>query len=93
MKSEGVKFREGVVPTKLEKVPSGKIKATFSNGESEEYDTVLGAIGRSGDTGKLGLDKVSIVPNPKNDKITTEYEQTSTPNIYAIGMSWTDVPS
>jgi len=85
MKSEGVKFREGVVPTKLEKVPSGKIKATFSNGESEEYDTVLGAIGRSGDTGKLGLDKVSIVPNPKNDKITTEYEQTSTPNIYAIG--------
>mmetsp|Transcript_7641 Transcript_7641/g.17293 ORF Transcript_7641/g.17293 Transcript_7641/m.17293 type:complete len:638 (+) Transcript_7641:181-2094(+) len=84
MKSEGVKFREGVVPTKLEKV-GDKIKVTFSNGESEEYDTVLGAIGRSGDTGKLGLDKVSITPNPKNSKIVAKYEQTSTPNIYVIG--------
>ena len=85
MKSEGVKFREGVVPTKLEKVDGGKIKVTFSNGESDEYDTVLGAIGRSGDTGKLGLDKVGIQVNPKNSKIAAKYEQTSTPNIYVIG--------
>lgn len=84
MRKEGVVFREGVVPSKLEKV-GDKIKVTFSNGESDEYDTVLGAIGRSGDTGKLGLDKVNIVPNSKNSKIVAKYEQTSTPNIYAIG--------
>ena len=85
MQSEGIKFREEVVPTKMEKTDGGKIKVTFSNGESEEYDTVLGAIGRSGDTGKLGLDKVGIQVNPKNAKIAAKYEQTSTPNIYVIG--------
>lgn len=84
MKGEGVKFREEVVPTKMEKV-GDKIKVTFSNGESDEYDTVLGAIGRSGDTDKLALDKVGIKTNPKNGKITGKFEQTSTPNIYVIG--------
>ena len=84
MKSEGITFREEVVPTKLEKVGE-KIKVTFSNGESDEYDTVLGAIGRSGDTAKLGLDRVGIQVNPKNSKIAAKYEQTSTPNIYVIG--------
>jgi len=84
MKSEGVKFREEVVPKKLEK-SGDKIKVTFSDGESDEYDTVLGAIGRSGDTAKLGLDKVGIATNPKNSKIEAKFEQTSTPNIYVIG--------
>ena len=84
MRAEGVVFREAVVPTKLEKV-GDKIKVTFSNGDSDEYDTVLGAIGRTGDTSKLNLDKVNIQPNPKNSKIVAKFEQTSTPNIYVIG--------
>lgn len=85
MKSEGIKFIEGAVPTKLEKTAGGKIRATFSNGESGEYDTVLGAIGRTGDTAKLGLDNVGIATNPKNAKIPAKFEQTSKPNIYVIG--------
>jgi thioredoxin reductase (NADPH) len=84
MKSEGIVFREEVVPTKLEKVGE-KIKVTFSNGESDEYDTVLAAIGRSGDTAKLGLENVGIAVNPKNSKISAKFEQTSVPNIYVIG--------
>ena len=86
MKSMGVKFIEEVVPTLLEKnEETSKIKVTFSNGESEEYDTVLGAIGRTGDTSKLGLHNVGITTNPSNAKISAKYEQTSTPNIYVIG--------
>mmetsp|Transcript_1554 Transcript_1554/g.2643 ORF Transcript_1554/g.2643 Transcript_1554/m.2643 type:complete len:641 (-) Transcript_1554:345-2267(-) len=84
MKDEGIVFREEVVPTKLEKVGE-KIKVTFSNGESDEYDTVLAAIGRSGDTSKLGLENVGIAVNPKNSKISAKFEQTSVPNIYVIG--------
>ena len=84
MKDEGVKFREEVVPTKLEKV-GDRIKVTFSDGESDEYDTVLGAIGRSGDTTKLKLSNVGIETNPKNAKISAKYEQTTKPNIYCIG--------
>eukprot|EP00574_Skeletonema_japonicum_P009413 CAMPEP_0201730002 /NCGR_PEP_ID=MMETSP0593-20130828/20757_1 /ASSEMBLY_ACC=CAM_ASM_000672 /TAXON_ID=267983 /ORGANISM="Skeletonema japonicum, Strain CCMP2506" /LENGTH=642 /DNA_ID=CAMNT_0048222451 /DNA_START=104 /DNA_END=2032 /DNA_ORIENTATION=+ len=84
MKDEGIVFREEVVPNKLEKVGE-KIKVTFSNGESDEYDTVLAAIGRSGDTSKLGLENVGVAVNPKNSKISAKFEQTSVPNIYAIG--------
>lgn len=86
MKAEGIKFREKVVPAKLEKVgESDKIRVTFSDGESDEYDTVLGAIGRTGDTSTLNLDKVRIRPNEKNAKIQAVHEQTTTPNIYVIG--------
>ena len=72
------------MPTNLEKV-GDRIKVTFSNGESDVYDTVLGAIGRTGDTAKLGLENVGIVTNPSNAKIPARLEQTSTPNIYVIG--------
>ncbi|KAL7549431.1 hypothetical protein ACHAWF_012700 [Thalassiosira exigua] len=85
MKSEGVKFREGVVPTKMEKTAEGKIEVTLSDGSSDVYDTVLGAIGRTGDTARLGLSNVGVAVNPKNAKIPAKFEQTSTPNVYVIG--------
>ena len=85
MKSEGIRFREEVVPTKLSKTNDGKIAVTFSNGEEEEFDTVLAAIGRSGDTEKLGLENVGLAVNPKNSKIAAKLEQSSVPNIYVIG--------
>ena len=86
MEDHGVKFVKGVVPKKLEKIDgTDRIRATFSDDSQDEYDTVLVAIGRTGDTDKLGLDSVGIVPNAKNGKIKTKYEQTSCPNIYAIG--------
>jgi thioredoxin reductase (NADPH) len=85
MQDHGVKFKKEVVPTKLEQVEGGRIQVTFSDGTQDTYDTVLVAIGRSADTQKLGLDLAGIQTNPKNGKIPTKFEQTSCPNIYAIG--------
>jgi len=85
MKSEGIVFKEEVVPVKLVKTEGDKIAVTFSNGEQGEYDTVLVAIGRTGDTQKLGLENVGIDVNPKNAKIPAKLEQTAVPNIYVIG--------
>ena len=85
MKGIGIKFIDGVVPSKLEKTTDGRIKVSFSNGESDVYDTVLAAIGRTGDTSKLGLDKVGILPKTSNSKIPAVNEQTVTPNVYVIG--------
>lgn len=85
MKDHGVNFKMQVTPTKLEKVDGDQIKVTFSDGSTDVYDTVLGAIGRYADTDKLGLDNVNIIPNPKNKKIICKNEQTTTPNIYAVG--------
>lgn len=85
MEDHGVKFKKEVTPKKLEKLPSGKIQVTLSDDSVDEYDTVMVAIGRQADTDKLGLENVNIETNPKNKKIYTKFEQTSCPNIYAIG--------
>eukprot|EP00535_Pseudo-nitzschia_heimii_P007078 CAMPEP_0197189454 /NCGR_PEP_ID=MMETSP1423-20130617/19748_1 /TAXON_ID=476441 /ORGANISM="Pseudo-nitzschia heimii, Strain UNC1101" /LENGTH=600 /DNA_ID=CAMNT_0042641561 /DNA_START=281 /DNA_END=2083 /DNA_ORIENTATION=- len=85
MKEHGVKFRMQVTPKKLEKVEGDRIEVTFSDGTSETYDTVLSAVGRTADTEKLGLEAVNVVTNPKNRKIVTKCEQSSVPNIYAVG--------
>jgi len=85
MKEHGVKFKMQVTPTKLEKVEDDRIKVTFSDGTDDVYDTVLAAVGRTADTAKLGLEAVNIATNPKNRKIVTKLEQSSCPNIYAVG--------
>ena len=85
MEDHGIKFRKEVVPSKLEKVEGDKIKVTFSNGETDIYDTVLVAIGRQADTQKLGLENIGVETNSRNFKIPTKFEQSSVPNVYAIG--------
>ncbi len=85
MKGHGVNFKSKVTPAKLEKVDDDKIKVTFSDGTDDTYDTVLAAVGRTADTAKLGLESVKVDTNPKNRKITTKFEQSSCPNIYAVG--------
>jgi len=84
MADHGIKFKMEVLPTNLEKIGE-KIKVTFSDGSEDIFDTVLVAIGRSGDTSSLGLENVGIECSPKNGKITTKNEQTSVPNVYAVG--------
>lgn len=92
MEDHGVAFKKEVVPKKLEKVDGDRIQVTFSDDSQDVYDTVLVAIGRSADTEKLGLENVGITTNAKNGKISTVHEQTSCPNIYAIGDVMEDCP-
>jgi len=80
-----VKFKNELTPTKLEQLAENKIRVTFSDGSTDDYDTVMAAIGREADTDNLGLDTVKIHTNPKNKKIICINEQTTCPNIYAIG--------
>lgn len=90
MTHRGVKIIEGVLPTAIEKLPSGKLLVHY-NGAAEEYDTVLAAIGRTPDLPKLGLDIFSADGNKgvevhaKSQKIVVHNEQTSVPHVYAIG--------
>lgn len=85
MKDHGVKFKNNVTPSKLEMVEDDRIKVTFSDGTDDVYDTVLSAVGRTADTAKLSLESVNVKTNSKNRKIMTKFEQTSSPNIYAVG--------
>ncbi len=83
------KFIRGAVPTKLEKPdPNGRIKVTWMNGDvetSDEYDTVLFAIGRYALTQGLNLQNAGLVCESNFKFKVSPSEQTNIPNIYAIG--------
>lgn len=87
MTHAGTKIVEGALPTNIEKLASGKLRVTMSNGQSDEFDTVLAAVGRKPDIAGLGMDAAGGVPvvlGPSG-KILCTNEQTSVPHIYAIG--------
>jgi len=95
MAKHGTKFIRPCVPASVEKLESGKLKVTYShNGvsESDEFDTVMLAIGREPETRKIGLDKAGVTLNSAG-KIPTTHERTNVPHIYAIGDVILDVPS
>jgi thioredoxin reductase (NADPH) len=48
--------------------------------------------GRQADTLQLGLENVGVTVNPKNGKVICQNEQTSVPNIYAVGDVVDDAP-
>jgi len=80
---------KGAVPTSVEKLENGmkKVHWQCKDGSvgSDEYDTVMFAVGRDVCTGGMGLDKAGVQVNPKTGKIPTVNEQTNVPHIYAIG--------
>lgn len=84
MEKVGTKFVKGVVPEKLEKTEDGRIKVTWTGGDSDVFDTVLAAVGRDPDLKGLALEKAGVEV-AKSGKIVTNQEQTNVPHIYAIG--------
>lgn len=83
-----MKFINGTTPKKFEKGSERKVKATWEiDGQvvTEEYDTVLLAIGRKGEANKLGLENAGVKFNPKTGKVYAPCEMTNVTNISAIG--------
>lgn len=89
MKEHGTKFIRPAVPTRVELTEGGK-KRVFFKGEdnvehSDEFDTVLLAIGRTAETHGIGLDKAGVHVDKESGKIPARNERTNVPHIYAIG--------
>jgi len=90
MAERGVKFLRKTVPTKMEKLPDGRIQVMYKPSDGEEtsdiFDTVCLAIGRKPCTKNIGLESVDLKLNDKNGfVITDDYDQTNVSNIFAIG--------
>lgn len=88
MQKVGVKFIRGTVPDRFEKGTTKKVKAIWKKGDqefSDEFDTVLLAIGRTGEGAKLGLENAGVYYSPKTGKVAAPAEATNVPNIYCIG--------
>lgn len=89
MNKYGTKFIKDSTPTKLEKPdPNGQIHVTWkSNGEevTQQFDTVLFAIGRYAVTEGLDIAKAGLKAEKNGKFIVNDEEQTNVSNIYAIG--------
>jgi thioredoxin reductase (NADPH) len=90
MAGHGVKFIRPAVPTRVEKLDSGKKKVYFKRDgaaaeESEEFDTVMFAVGRNAETTKIGLEKAGVILDKTSGKVPAVNERTNVPHIYAIG--------
>jgi len=89
-KEAGAKMIKTTVPTAVEKLESGKLKVSMKNNEtgeesSEEYDTVMMAIGREPCTRGIGFDNVNVELAKNGKVIVNEKEETNVDGIYAIG--------
>lgn len=80
----GTKFIRPATPVSITKQSNGQLKVTFTTGYEDTYDTVLFATGRDAKTSKLNLSKIGVHTS-ENGKVVCENDQTSVPNIYAIG--------
>jgi thioredoxin reductase (NADPH) len=84
MEKRGVRFIRDAQPLKLESIENGKIRV-FWGTTSEDFDTVIAAVGRDPDTKHLGLANAGVIMDAKTGKIPCEDEQTNVPHIYALG--------
>ena len=89
MKDHGTKFIRPAVPTRIEAGANGKKKVFYKGDDnmehSDEYDTVLLAIGRNAETHSIGLEKAGVRVDKETGKIPATHERTNVPHIYAIG--------
>lgn len=77
------------VPKSVEKLDSGKLKVTWVDDSkqefSDEFDTILFAIGRRGLTKELKLENAGVKVAEDGEKIDAVNEQTNVPHIFAVG--------
>jgi thioredoxin reductase (NADPH) len=87
----GTKFIRPAVPSRLEKLESGRIRVTYNvSGDSpgehvDEFDTVLFAVGRDPCTNRIGIEHAGLHVHRDSGKFDVQHEQTNVPHIFAIG--------
>lgn len=97
MEASGTRLLRRCAPLKVEKMSSGRLLLTWNDAEgaskSEEFDTVLLAVGRNPEVEGLQLQNAGVKVHPESGKILTDTrDETSTPGVYAIGDILHDRP-
>jgi len=85
---EGVKFIRPAEPSRIEKLEDDKLQVFWQHEGTEHsdiFDTVLYATGRAPAIDDLGLEIVGIKRDRVGKIVVNEADQTSVPNIFAIG--------
>lgn len=84
MRRRGIDLRFDREITAIEEL-GGALRVRLSGGETLEVDAVLGAIGRTPNTGSLGLETLGVKTNARGAILVDERFRTSVPSVYAIG--------
>lgn len=90
MTKTGTFFINKAVPVKIELTENGQKKVTYEledkTLETEVFDTVMFAVGRSPDVQNIGLEKLGVAQDKNNHKIiVNEAECTNIANVFCIG--------
>lgn len=89
MSNQGVRFIRESIPTKFSKTESGRILVEYESNDkqktTEEFDTVLLAVGRLADTKNIGLETVGVKTAKNGKIIVAEDEKSNVDSIFAIG--------
>lgn len=90
MDKSGTNFINKAVPVKIELADNGQKKVTYETEdkslETEVFDTVMLAVGRSPDVQNIGLEKLGVAQDKNNHKIiVNEAECTNIANVFCIG--------
>ena len=84
LKHRGITVITGSVLTGIEKHANG-LAATLKSGVTLATDAVMFAIGRSPNTGGLGLDKAGVKTGAKGEIPVDAFSQTNVAHIHAVG--------
>ena len=84
MEGRGIKVICGDMITAIETSEAGLVGVTM-HGRRIEADTILLAMGRTPNTGGLGLDKAGVALGKLGEIVVDEFSRTNIENIYAVG--------
>jgi len=88
-KKQGIKVYTNTKTKSVDVIEDGKINCVLENLKGKEtkleVDRVLVAVGMYANTKGVGLEKAGVELDPRGNIIVNKNQQTSNPNIYAIG--------
>ncbi|MCW8091911.1 glutathione-disulfide reductase [Alteromonas sp. ASW11-130] len=82
---DGPKLHDHTEIEKVDKLTSGALKLSLSNGKELEVDSLLWAIGRTPSTANLGLENTGIKTTDRGYIEVDKYQTTSVKGVYAVG--------
>ncbi|MGO2322522.1 glutathione-disulfide reductase [Vibrio casei] len=85
MNTEGPTLHTNSVPKEVVKEADGSITLHLENGESQNVDTLIWAIGRHPATDAINLDVTDVATNDRGYIKVDEYQETNVKGIYCVG--------
>lgn len=85
MKEEGPTLHTNSVPKEIIKEADGSLTLHLENGNSQNVDTLIWAIGRHPATDAINLAATGVETNDRGYIKVDEFQQTNVPGIYCVG--------